>query len=275
MRIGQMQHLKLSRFVSFGAYLIDDNGLEVLLPKSYLDSSMQINSLVWVFVYTDSEDRIVAITTIPKAFLGDIVGLEVASIANNGIYLDMGIPKDIFMPSKNPKRYQIGDKVVVKITLDKQNRLIARQNLSDYLRPFHNKGDKVIKNVKILPFLRTPLGINCVVNGKYFGMLYHSDIKGQIPLGIEIEGGIKKIRTDGKLDLILKPKDAQSAIFGLLKSHNNKLNLHFDSPPEQIFDMLGISKKSFKTTISRLIKQKKVQFIKKDDEYFLSAIKES
>lgn len=269
-----MQYLKVLRFTSNGAYLVDDNNFEVLLPNRYLDNDVEIGKLVWVFVYTDSSDRFVAITDVPKAFKNDITTLEVVSIANNGVYLDLGILKDIFLPSKNPSIFKIGQKVVVKILLDKQQRLIARQNIADHL--IKAQVDSKIKDVDILPFLRTDIGFNCIVNNKYFGIIHNNDINKNITIGIPLKGIVKQIRSDGKIDLGIMSNidDVENIILDKLKL-NNKINLDFKSNPDEVFKILGISKKSFKITINRLIKENKVEFIKDSLNNFILVLKKS
>ncbi|RAX54693.1 hypothetical protein CCY99_02720 [Helicobacter sp. 16-1353] len=327
-----MQFLKIARFSPNGAYLIDTESkradsksdFEVLLPNRYIADEMELNSLVWAFIYTDSEDRIIAITDMPKALLGDIVALEVADIASNGIYLDMGIPKDIFMPSKNPKRFKVGQKVVVKITLDRQNRLIARQNLADYLsaasaesfgkiggdsrdsKNFKNidsadskvrdsRDYKVSKNhkradsgrldsadskrldskdldsknadskdfqlVNILPFMKTDIGLNCVVNGKFFGIIHNNDINQNIAIGENIKGIVKKIRSDGKLDLGLR-RDTKNVKTLILEALEAGKKLSFTLNSDEVRAMLNTSKKSFKIAASSLVKEDKIAFDK-------------
>ncbi|RDU65039.1 S1-like domain-containing RNA-binding protein [Helicobacter sp. MIT 14-3879] len=263
-----MQFLKVARFSKNGAYLIDETKNEVLLPNKYLNDNIKLDSLVWVFIYTDSNDRLVAITTMPKGLLGDILTLEVKSISSNGIYLDLGIPKDLFMPSKNPTRFKVGQKVVIKITLDKQGRLIAKQNLQDYLLKL-NLNSK-LKKVKILPFMKTNIGINCVINNKYFGIIHNNDINKEVNIGEEIEAIIKKIRNDGKADLGLKNdfKIIEKNILDYIFS-NSFLKLNFNSSSEDIYKLLKISKKSFKIATTRLIKDKKIRFIKENKEMIL------
>ena len=254
-----MQYLKLARFSKFGAYLIDEDKNEVLLPNRYITDEMSLNSFVWVFVYSDSEDRLVAITTMPKGFVGDILSLEIIDIVENGAYLNLGIPKDLFMPSKNANILKIGQKVVIKLTLDKQNRLIARQNLSSYLEKLNI--NSTIKNVDILPFLKTDIGFNCVVNNKYFGIIHNNDINTKINIGENIKGIIKKIRQDGKADLGLLTDINLTKKMILDKLCSGVLKLNFDSSSEEIFELLGISKKLFKSASSRLIKENKAKFI--------------
>ena len=255
-----MQYLRISRFSKNGAYLIDDDKNEVLLPNRYILDDMEVGSFVWVFVYSDSDDRLVAITTLPKGFVGDILSVEIIDIVHNGAYLDLGIPKDIFMPSKNTSNLHIGQKVVIKLMLDKQNRLIARQNLSYYLEKLNQKSK--IKNVDILPFLKTDIGFNCVVNNRYFGIIHNNDINIRLEIGSVIKGVIKKIRKDGKVDLGLISDIEYAKNMILDRLNDGVLQLNFDSNSNDIFDILGISKKLFKTASSCLIKNNQAQFIK-------------
>lgn len=262
-----MQFLKVARFSKFGAYLEDENKDEILLPNAYLNDEIVLDSLVWVFIYTDSLDRAVAVTTMPNGLLGDIVALEVKDIGNNGIYLDLGIPKDLFMPSKNPNAFSVGQKVVIKICLDKQKRLIARQNLGDYLLKL--KKDYKHKQVKILPFLKTPIGLNCVINNRFFGIIHNNDLNKDLQIGEESIAIIKKIRDDGKADLALinNYKKIERIILERLKI--GSLNLNYDSSKEEIFKNLQISKKAFKTAVAKLIKEKKAKFVNENNVFVL------
>lgn len=264
-----MQFLKLARFSKFGAYLVDEKNTEVLLPNKYINKTWQIGELIWVFIYTDSDDRPVAVTTMPFAVFDDIATLEIVDIAQNGVYLNLGIPKDLFMPSKKADIFKKGQNIVVKITKDKQSRLIADFNVAKYLKKYNK--DKHIKYVKILPFMKTPLGFNCVVNDLYFGILHNNDISENIIIGKTYKAFAKNIRADGKIDLAMQKNinDLQRKLIEAIKNSGDKLNLHFDTPPEIIFNTLGISKKSFKTAANKLIKSKKAKFIKDKDEYHL------
>lgn len=262
MKIGVMQFLRLARFSPNGAYLSDESGAEVLLPKRYVSDEMTQGSLVWAFVYTDSDDRVVAITSVPKAFVGDIAALEIVDIGANGAFLSLGIPKDIFMPSKNPAHLRVGQIVVVKITLDRQNRLIARQNLATFLKPLSVKSR--LKSVEILPFSRTDIGLNCVVNGRYFGIIHNTDISESAQIGAKIHGIIKKIHSDGKCDLAL-PRDinhAKERIIAALEGNGGVLRLDFRTPSDEIYRTLKLSKKAFKTAANALVRDGKAKFSK-------------
>lgn len=248
-----MQFLKLARFSPNGAYLVDSDANEVLLPKRYLNDC-KIGAQIWVFVSTDSEDRLIASTECPKAFVGDIALLEVCDISNNGIYLDIGLSKDIFMPSKNPTKYKIGSKIVVKITLDKQNRMLARANIADFLSPAPKSLEK--KNINFLPFLKTPLGLNCVVGEKYFGLIHNNDINCALEIGVLARGFIKKVRADGKCDIGIKNdmSEIKAKVLELARELGLDLDKVSEETKNEIISRLKISKKALKRALGEIRK---------------------
>ena len=175
MDIGLCKQLEIVRIAKPGAYLL--SGLdEILLPNAYVPKDAKVGDKVAVFLYTDSNDRPVATTLIPKAQRGEIALLKVVDKNNLGCFLDLGIAKDIFMPTKSPEHYKIGSKVAVFLTLDRESRLIAKVNIKPYLDNTHLKGLKVGTKVEIIPFRSTPLGFECVVNGKGLGLLYKNEM---------------------------------------------------------------------------------------------------
>lgn len=147
---------------------------EVLLPNKFCPSDAKVGDEVQAFIYTDSQDRFIATTQSPLATLGQIAFLRVVSVGQNGVFLDLGLDKDIFMPSKNPKSYALDSLVAVKICADKSHRLIAKKGIKDTLKPYRAKhrGAHRGTKVEILPFEISPLGVGCIVEGKYYGLLY-------------------------------------------------------------------------------------------------------
>lgn len=273
--MGQTQTLCIKRFSKNGAYLapftqmanLPYNALdiqEILLPQKFLPKDSKINDHLRVFVYTDSDDRPIATTQIPKAELGTIIALKVISYEDSGYFLDIDLDKDLFMPAKSSQHFQINQKVVVKISLDKQSRLIAKQDIKTYLKPSkippHTK-------VEILIFEQTPLGIGCVVNQKYYGLLYHNELHTNLALGSTLEAYVKKTRPDGKLDLTLLAPYHQ--MHKQLLINAMPLRLNFSSQPQEIFDAFQISKKTFKRLINELVKEEIIEFKQEhNDCYF-------
>lgn len=215
---------------------------EVLLPNKFCPSGAKVGDEVQAFIYTDSQDRFIATTQTPLATLGQIAFLRVVSVGQNGVFLDLGLDKDIFMPSKNPKSYALDSLVAVKICADKSHRLIAKKGIKDTLKPYRAKhrGAHRGTKVEILPFEISPLGVGCIVEGKYYGLLYawqsnpkakstHKDFycrdfptkssqnphkidssevlkKLELSLGVKSSAFIQNVRPDGKLDLTLQSK---------------------------------------------------------------------
>lgn len=147
---------------------------EVLLPNKFCPSGAKVGDEVQAFIYTDSQDRFIATTQTPLATLGQIAFLRVVGVGQNGVFLDLGLDKDIFMPSKNPKSYALDSLVAVKICADKSHRLIAKKGIKDTLKPYKAKHSGAHRGTKveILPFEISPLGVGCIVEGKYYGLLY-------------------------------------------------------------------------------------------------------
>ncbi|PAF47960.1 hypothetical protein BKH41_06790 [Helicobacter sp. 12S02232-10] len=266
MLTGKIQSLQVARFTPFGAYLKVGEE-EVLLPNKFVTESLKIGDFLEVFLYTDSLDRPVATTQKPLGEIGEILALNIVSIQDNGCFLDLGIDKDIFMPSKNPKRFQIGQSVVVVLTNDKQNRLIAKLGIKERLLPF--KGSLKYKKVTILPFETTPLGIGCVVNQKYYGLLYKNQIYSPLQIGKQSSAYIQKVRSDGKLDLSLKAFEdlnkEKERLLQIIKDKQN-LELDFNSPPQEIYTICQMSKKSFKTLINALLKESKIIIVQSSQD---------
>ena len=255
---------------------------EILLPKKFCLDNAQVGQNLEVFTYTDSLDRPVATTSLPLAQLGDIAALRVVSHGEHGVFLDLGLEKDIFMPTKSPANYALGSLVVVWLGLDKTGRLIAKKDIESKLKPYkpHKKaGFYRGKKVSILPYSLSALGLSCVVESRYYGLLYaprstdsgvDSSTKTMqthfaragFTIGEMAWAFIHKVRADGKLDLTpSSAKDTQSdeqKILHALYEHGGSLALHYDSPPESIQALLGISKKSLKRALTKLLAQKRI-----------------
>ena len=252
--IGRINHLRLVRFAKQGAYLANEMLEEVLLPKKFIPDDARIDQYLDVFLYTDSEDRLVATTQTPFALRDEVAILEICDIVADGCYLDLGLDKHIFMPSKNPKRFHIAHKVGVFITLDKQKRLIARLGIKEHLKPARVKNLYATRGA--LVFEHTPLGFGCVVDGRYYGLLYHDQLIFKPKIFDLVSVQIDKIRPDGKLDLRLDANEQKNTLKERLQKEG-VLEFNYDSSPESIAQAFGISKKLFKKTVSEMIASKK------------------
>ena len=268
MKCGCYARLKVAKFVDFGVYLCDEAGKgEVLLPRRYVPAELQIGEKLEVFLYTDSEDRLIATTLKPLAKLGEIAALRVVSVAMQGCYLDMGIPKDLFMPCKEPARFCVEDLVVVWIDLDREGRLIARLGIKERLKSAP-QSLKAHTEVEVLPFEHSSLGYGCVVNGRYFGMLFNNEVFAKLALGNRYRAYVKAIRSDGKIDLRLRKSQESgglasevATLLRVLKEAGGSLMLHYDSAPKEIVEHTGLSKKGFKRALTCALKEGKIKLL--------------
>ena len=262
--IGIINTLTINRETDNGLYLMAEDEEEVLLPNAYVTDSMQLDDSIDVFVYTDSEDRAVATTLTPKAMLGEFAFLEVVDTHTHGVFLDWGLPKDLFVPKREQKNLKRGDKRLFYLTLDEQtNRLIASQKIGKYLS---TKRDTLEKNQKVslLIMASTPLGYKALIDKQYEGMLFKNEIFEPIMIGDSKEGYIKEVRDDGKIDLSLQPigkgagDNATAKIEALLEQSGGKLPYTYKSDASEIQKVFGLSKKAYKKALTTLIDAKQI-----------------
>ena len=266
-KIGQYSTLEVVKTLSFGAYLDAGAYGEVLLPKRYVPHGLEAGDELEVFLYCDSEDRVIATTEKPFATLGEIVGLVVKDVAANGAYMDWGLMKDLFVPFREQDEKMVVGKVyLVKILLDEAtDRIYATSKIAKYLSD--TAEDELHENdeVKILVWKQTDLGYKLIVNDLYIGLIFKNEIFQPIKTGQILRGYVKQIREDGKMDIALQKQgyrnqipDATDIILKKLKETNGYLSLTDNSSPDEIYASLGISKKAFKRAIGSLYKLRKV-----------------
>jgi len=266
-KIGRHQKLKVMRFADQGIYLIDDENDEVLLPNQYITENMPVYTEVDVFVYKDSEDRLVATTETPKIKLNDFALLKVNDTASFGAFLDWGLQKDLLVPNNQQAQdMQVGKKYLVFMYLDEEtDRLVASSKTNQFLNNDKltvNEGDEV----DLIIVNQSSLGINVIVNGLHKGLLYHNEVFKQTRPGDRLKGFVKKIREDNKIDISLQKQGYGNIepnsllILEKLKDNNGYLALNDKSDPEVIKAQLGMSKKTFKKAIGALYRQKLIKF---------------
>lgn len=264
--VGEINRLKINRYTDNGVYLICTDNDEVLMPNQYVTYGMKEGDEIDVFVYFDSEDRIVASTVFPKAMLDQFGCFEVVDVTPFGAFLDWGLPKDLLVPKALQKfPFYVGMKVVVRVCLDDESgRIIGSQKYNDDLSK-DLKSLKLKQEVNLLVRERTPLGFKVIVNNLYDGMIFHNEIFESIEVGDEKKGFIKTLRPDGKLDIILQPVGEKSDEFAmqkvleLLSLTGGASELHYKSEPEAISQVLGLSRKAFKRALTKLIEAKKIE----------------
>jgi predicted RNA-binding protein (virulence factor B family) len=263
--IGKVNTLQIERATENGLYLKAQNDDEVLLPNAYVKDEMLLGDLIDVFIYTDSEDRIVSTTLTPKAIFGEFAFLKVVDKIGIGAFLDWGLPKDLFVPLKEQKDLEVGKSYLFFINFDQRtNRLIATQKIGKHLDS-NPKDIEKNQEVDILIFAQTPLGYKALINQSFSGMIYKNEIFEDIKLGDKRKAFIKEVRRDGLIDLSLQPIGKSSddiavkKILEVLKSNDNNLPLNYKSDPLDIQRYFGLSKKAYKRALTKLIEDKKIE----------------
>jgi len=264
--IGKCNLLTIVRSAQPGLYLDGGPHGEILLPGKYIPAGATVGGKLDVFVYRDSEDRLVATTQKPFAVVGEFACLQVAAINPRvGVFLDWGLEKDLLLPIRemdgplNP-----GDWAVVQVALDdKTDRLVATARINRHLDltpPHYHEGE----SVKLLVASKSPLGYNLIVNNAHRGLIYHTDVTGTLKVGQQVEGYVRTIRPDGKLDLALgqagyrRIGPLMDQIVEILTAKGGSLPYHDNSMPEEIRDVFGMSKKAFKQAIGALFKERRI-----------------
>ncbi|MBL9182267.1 MAG: GntR family transcriptional regulator [Verrucomicrobiaceae bacterium] len=268
-KIGQRNTLTVLHSTPRGIYLDAGELGEILLPNRYIPRGTELGQTLDVFIYRDSEDRLVATTERPLAMVGEFATLEVVSVNRNiGAFLNWGLPKDLLLPFREQGEQRVlpGQKVVVYVMLDdKTDRIIATTRLNRHLSkdrpPF-----KLKQEVRLLIAARTPLGYNAIIEGTHLGLLYHTNVGAPLQIGQQVKGYVMMIHPGGKIDLSLDASGYQRVasltdkILEALKQSGGRLPYDDDSPPEQIRAAFDASKKAFKQALGALYRQRRIQF---------------
>jgi len=291
MKLGEMQELEVAKIVNIGAYLQSEDKEKtedrVLLPIKQVPAGTKVGDKINVFIYRDSDDKIIATVKKPKITLGEIATLKVVEMSRIGAFLNWGLEKDLFLPFKE----QIGDirlngEYMVGLYIDKSDRLCATMNLFKVLRT--DSPYKVNDIVKGTVFsLKRGLGAMVAVDNKYLGLIHEGEIIKPLHSGQSVEVRVSNIKEDGKLDLSLKDaprlqidKDGEKILKVLIRNKGS-LPLNDDSSPEEVNKILGMSKSSFKKASGRLMKRRLIIMTKNgiemlsDDEKQQSKVKKS
>ncbi|MGL4317075.1 MAG: CvfB family protein [Pseudomonas sp.] len=261
--IGRYNSLQVVKQTDFGLYLDGGADGEILLPNRYVPKGepCEIDDWLNVFVYLDSDDRIIATTEKPKVQVGGFASLKVVEINRVGLFLDWGLSKDLLLPHSEEKRpLQVGDYCVVHVYLDRSKRITATARLDRYLDttpPAYKVGEAV----DLLVVDKTDLGFKAIINGKHWGLVHKNEVFKFLRSGMQEQGYIKEVRADGKISLSLQPVGQEAAsglseqILARLREQGGSLALSDKSPPEVISRAFGVSKGNFKKAIGGLYKQ--------------------
>lgn len=259
--VGQYNQLQVSRINATGAFLTADAG-EVLLPGKYIPTGTAPGDVLDVFIYCDSEDRLVATTQSPSAVVGEFALLRVKDThAAIGSFLDWGLDKDLLLPfAEQPAPVKKDEQVLVRLYLDQTGRIAASAFLAKYLQP----ADRSLiegEIVKVMPYAVTDLGVKVIINDRYDGLIFHNELYDTPARGQKLQGYVKKIRNDGKIDITLRKGGAhataadQDVILAALRARDGFLPLTDKSAPEEIARLLRVSKKRFKKAVGGLYKE--------------------
>jgi len=263
--IGKYNVLKVVKDLDFGLYLDGGELGEILIPRRYVPINCTVDSELEVFIYLDSEDRLIATTEMPEATVGEFAYLQAVEVGKVGAFMNWGLPKDLLVPFREQKvNIEKGKGYVIYIYLDDESRRIAGsskvEKFLDNLPPEYEEGQEV----DLLIYNQSDLGYKAIVNNTHSGMLYANEVFKKIQKGDRLKGYIKKVREDDKIDLTLEKPGYEKvdgialSILEKLKKNQNFLKITDKSSADEITDMFGISKKNFKKAIGSLYKQRMI-----------------
>lgn len=268
-KAGTWNTLRVVKHVEFGLYLDGGEAGEILLPKRFAPHDAKDGDELKVFIYHDSDNRIIATTQEPKGVVGDIVFLKCVSTTQQGAFLDWGLMKDIFVPlSQQSMQMVAGGRYLVGIYLDEQTGRVAATEKFDKWLVEEPEDLKEKDKVSLTVWRQTDLGYLCIINNRYTGVLYFSDVFQDYDPGDRLQGFVKTIRPDGKIDLgagesgYARVEDATQKVLRLLQEGNGYLPYNDKSDPDDIHEFFGMSKKTFKMTTGGLYKAGKIEFTK-------------
>lgn len=266
LQAGEYQTLRISRIADPGIYLTDEEGAEVLLPNRYVSLSDHVGDLVEVFVYHDSENRLIATREKPLAVVGEAAVLEAVDRNAHGVFLAWGITaKDLFMPNRNvPFEVQMGGHYLVYLYRDPlTGRVVATTKLGKYVSNAEI-GVRAHEQVDLLVARRMEMGYRVVINNRHWGMIYNDQIFSPIKVGDRLTGYVHRISAEGRIDVMLQQEGRQlrdssaERLLELLQKSGGRLPLDDNSSPEEIASLTGLSKKSFKKAVGALYRQRRI-----------------
>ncbi len=264
-RIGKLNRLEVVKELDFGMYLDGGDLGEILLPRRYVPEGLKAGDTIEVFVFLDSEDRIIATTDRPYAFLGQFAQLKVVSTGTAGAFLDWGLQKDLLVPFREQKhKMEQGKSYVVFIYLDTKSSRIAASSRIERFLDKHPPGFKPGQEVSLLIYEQTDIGYKAVINNSHQGVLYKNEVFQPLAIGQTVKGYIKKVRDDSKIDLTLdkpgyeKIEDLSERILDELRRQGGFITVTDKSAPEIMYELFGMSKKTYKKAVGALYRKRLV-----------------
>lgn len=275
-QIGRTYQLEVIKAVDFGFYLEAENQGEILLPRKHAPRDLSEGDLIKAFLYLDSEDRPVATTQSPKACAGEFAYLKVADVNDIGAFLDWGLDKDLLVPFAEQHRpMKMGRSYLVYLYIDKSDgRIVASSKIDKFLNDETPHDFRPQQAVQLIIANSTDLGYKAIINHSHWGVLYKNDVFQRLSFGQSVDGYIKYIRADRKIDLSLQGgQEARDKHAEIILQHLKKQNgfsaVHDKSDPTLISQQFGLSKKAFKKAIGGLYKQRLIR-IEKDGIHLLA-----
>ncbi len=268
--IGKLNKLKVLRQLEHGMYLEGEGGNDILLPTKYIPEGTKIDDEVEVFVYRDSEDRIIATNITPKAMVGEFAVLKAVAITKFGAFLDWGLEKDLFVPFKEQKsKMLVGHEYVVAVYLDEStDRVVASAKIGKFLSD-ETPEFSTNEEVDVLVYAENEVGYNCIINNAHLGILYDNEVFEDLEIGQKLNAFVNKVRPeDGKVDLLIQPSgyakmdDISKAVLEELKDSGGYIPVSDKSPADKVYERFGISKKNFKKALGALYKQRLIEIEK-------------
>ena len=264
--VGRYNTLKVSRKVDFGFYLEDgDEG--ILLPTRFVPKGLRIGDEINVFVYHDSDNRLIATTQKAKACVGEIAKMKAVAVTRQGAFLDWGLMKDLFVPaSKQLGGMREGGEYLVKLYIDEMTGRVAATEKIEQLLSNDTLTVKELDQVDLLVYRKSELGYVVIINNLHTGILHSNEIFQELEIGEKLTGFVKTILIGNKIDVIIgkpgfqKVEDEGAKILRLLQENDGYLPYHDKSAPEEVYAFFGMSKKTFKMTTGSLYKQRKIEF---------------
>lgn len=266
--LGQIQTLEIQKRTEFGLYLIErdsDSSQRVLLPKTQAPADAEIGGTIDVFLYKDSEDRLIATTAKPKITMGQLAILEVTDVNKNGAFLDWGLAKELFLPYKEQKfKVKPGDAVLVRLYIDKSKRLAASMKIYEHLKthPDYKKDDKVYG---LVYDVKDEIGAFVAVDNEYSALIPKKELYSRLKVGDRIEARVTSVTEDGKLNLSMRDKSYVAIdkdaymIYRKLLSSRGFLPYNDKTDAQKIKDEFNLSKNAYKRAIGRLLKEGKIE----------------
>jgi uncharacterized protein len=263
--VGKKNALRVVKQVDFGLYLDGEELGEILIPTRYVPKDSETDDILDVFVYLDSEDRLIATTEEPFAEVGTCGFLEVVEIGEFGSFLNWGLLKDLLVPFKEQRvPMQIGKYYTVFLYLDKTGRIAASSKLSSFLLEENKGAFTVGMEVKLHIASRSDIGFKAIINNSHLGIIHNSELLLPIHIGENMRGYIKGIRPDGRINLSLQPESKElvtplsKRILNYIEAQGGVIGLTDKSAPEEIYEIFNVSKSNYKKALGTLYKEKRI-----------------